>query len=359
MASRTLQLLAIGLLTIGAVGCRNIPLSPSGWFQPPPPVAFPTPPTVDDIVRVVNSNSAPVQQLSSDSAYLTVAGFPPLRANLDVERPKRFRLRASLIGPEVDVGSNDELFWVWIKQSPEPGILYARHDAFARSPLRQQLPIDPSMLTEALGLVQLDPLAQYEGPVAGPTGELEIRTRITTPQGELTRAYVIHPSYGWVLQQHVYDPRGQLLASARASRHRYDPNTGVALPQHVELSAPSADLVLTLSVAGYRINQPVGNPDLLWSLPQMEGYPLLDITDPRTFGSAPPSVGNGTTIPASAPSRPGPPTVNGAPSGVASPTPSNSFGSAPVGVGATPVYTPQPPPGANAPRYRGYSTPWR
>lgn len=328
-----------------APGCHLMRHGPTNWFQAPPPVAFTSAPTVDDIVRVVNSNTAPIQQLSADSATLSVAGYPPLRGNLHLERPKRFRLQASLLSPEVDLGSNDELFWVWINRSPDKAVLFARHEAFARSPVRQQMPLDPLWVTEALGLVQLDPLAQYEGPVARPTGELEIRTRVSTPQGELVRTYAVHASYGWVLEQRIQDSAGQILASARASRHRYDPNVGVALPQYVEMSIPPAELALSLSVGAYRFNQPVGNPDALWSPPQIEGYPLVDITDPR-FQPAP------AASPAANPAAPvGTGPARAAP--VVSPTGATN---SPNGF---PSYTPQPPPGANQPRYRGYTSPWR
>jgi len=342
--------IVVSCLLIGlSVGCRHLPTTPSQWFQPPPPTVFQGPPTIDDVVRVVNSNSAPIRQLSANTAYLTVKGFPPLRTDLHLDRPRRFRLEAKLLGPELDLGSNDEVFWIWIKQSPEPGILYARHDEFARSNIRQQMPLDPLWLTEALGIVELDPHAQYEGPQTRPGGELEIRSRVMTPQGELTRSYIVHATYGWVLQQHIHDARGQLLVSARASKHRYDPNHGVSLPQLIEMTVPPADLAFSLSVGGYQINQPVANPDVLWSLPQIAGYPLVNLMDPEGQPSVAPNS------PSSAPAITGPSDYAPTASETSS-TPDTTFSRPPA---ATPTYTPQPPPGAKLPRYRGYTLPWK
>lgn len=375
------------LLCCGS-GCRLMRSSgPSSWFQPAAPTAFNSPPTVDEIVRVVNSNTAPVRQLTATSAYLTVKGYPPLRADIHLERPKRFRLEAKLIGPELDVGSNDELFWVWIKQSPQPAVLYARHDAFARSSMRQQVPIEPLWLTEALGIVELDPHANYEGPVARPSGELEIRTRVPSPQGELTRTYTIHPTYGWVLQQQILDARGQLLASAKASKHRYDPTNGVSLPQLVEVTVPPGQLAFSLSVGGYVVNQAVANPDMKWNPPQMEGYPLVDLLDPRNqVGPPPATTPTNYVTPMQPAGRPGaspaPPSSTGVgfgpgfgaagaagnAAGYSAPgatstsdsslVPDTTF-SRPPAAGAAPTYTPQTPPGAQGPRYRGYSSPWK
>lgn len=105
--------LGCGLLLVVALssstGCHLMPNVKMPW-APQAPVVFTAPPTADDIVRAVNSNSAPVRQLATDSASVSAAGFPPLRADLAFERPRNFRMRASLLGPELDVGSNDDLF---------------------------------------------------------------------------------------------------------------------------------------------------------------------------------------------------------------------------------------------------------
>ena len=85
-----------------------------------PPEAFAAPPTLEQVVQAVNANSAPVRQLQAEGATLSVQGLPSLRANLVMERPRRFRLVGSLLGvtgPEIDLGSNDELLWMWVKRA--------------------------------------------------------------------------------------------------------------------------------------------------------------------------------------------------------------------------------------------------
>lgn len=300
------------LTVVSSAGCRFLPDYRMPW-APTAPVVFTAPPTADDIVRAVNSNSAPIRQLSSDSASVTAAGFPPLRADLAFERPRRFRMRASLIGPELDVGSNEELFWMWVKHSPEPGVFYAQHERFAKSPARQLLPLDPSLVVDSFGLLQLDPLAAYDAPRSLGNHKLEIRTRIPSPDGDMTRVMVVHDTYGWVLEQRIFDPRGQLIATAVASQHRHYPEVGVSLPHHLDLQLPAAQLNLSVSVRNFRINQLDGNPDQLWTLPQLEGYPLVDIADPRNLppvapastspprGVGPAAAPIGTGVPATQP----------------------------------------------------------
>jgi hypothetical protein len=303
-------LLACVLGVAASGGCRWWPGARMPW-SPPAPVVFTAPPTADDIVRAVNSNAAPIRQLSTDSASVTAAGFPPLRANLAFERPQRFRLRASLIGPELDVGSNEELFWMWVKHSPEPGVYYARHDQFANSPARQLFPLDPSLVVDSFGLLQLDPLAAYDAPRDLGDQKVEIRTRIPAPEGDLTRVIVVHDRHGWVLEQRLFDTSGRNIATALASEHRHYPEAGVSLPHRLEVRLPAAQLNFTINVRNFRVNQLDGNPSQLWTLPQMEGYPLVNIADPRNIpvsrvDNAPAPRGGPASPPAAAAPAPSP-----------------------------------------------------
>ncbi len=52
----------------------------------------------------------------------------------------------------LDVGSNSELFWFWVREAPTRAVLFSRHDQFAQSAAAQILPIEPTWLPEALGL---------------------------------------------------------------------------------------------------------------------------------------------------------------------------------------------------------------
>jgi hypothetical protein len=271
----------LALVALFAAGGASCP--PRRAAGPLAPVVFAAPPTLENAVAAVNASSASIRTLQADNASLSTAGLPAMRTNLVVERPRRFRMRAevtALTGPELDLGSNEDLFWMWVKRNRPPAVYYARHDQFQRSAARQMLPIEPEWLIEALGLVYLDPSQQHEGPIARPDGNLEIRSRIPTAGGEMGKVLVIDRQFAWVLEQHVYDTSGQLIASVRASRHRWYPNERVSLPGRIEIGVPAAQMSFQLDVGGYAINQLSGDPAQLWSVPQIEGYPLVDIADP-------------------------------------------------------------------------------
>jgi hypothetical protein len=189
-----------------------------------------------------------------------------------------------MTGPELDLGSNDEMYWMWVKHSEQPGVYWGRHEEFYQSSAREILPVPPDWLIEALGVVQLDPTGQHEGPFASRPGQLEVRSSIPTPAGNLTKVTVVDDARGWVLEQHVFDAARQPLASSLAAGFQFDPVTGASLPRLVEIRLPPARMHFRLETPRHQINQLAGDPAQLWTLPQFNGVPLVDLDNPGRMG---------------------------------------------------------------------------
>lgn len=253
------------------------------WFQrpsgPKPPM-LPQSPTLEELIDRVNRNSARIGAFYTNRAILSIEGFPSLRADIAYQYGRRFRLRAhNLIGStEVDLGSNDELFWVWIKRNQPPAVFFARHDQFANSPVQQSVPIDPQWLVEALGVVRFDPAVEHKGPVPSPGGRFEVRSFIHSPSGEMTKITVID-IHGWVLEQHLYNAQGKLLASAIASNHAFDPVSGISLPRNIEIRWPSSSRTLSITLNELHLNQLDDNSTALWEMPKIPTQ-YIDMTHP-------------------------------------------------------------------------------
>ena len=192
------------------------------------------------------------------------------------------------LDPEVDWlyrQADHELFWFWTQQLPgaqsaPKGVFYASHEDAKRLPMHQVLPIEPRWIIEALGVVSIDPAANNDGPYPRGADMIEIRTPVPTSQGDLTRSLVIHNRYGWVAEQKLIGPNGQVVAEAKASRHRYYPEHGVTLPEEVHIVlAPDQPQQMTLHifVGQYLINQLNGDPKLMFEMPQIEGYPSINL----------------------------------------------------------------------------------
>ena len=202
-------LLAILLATLaGQGGCAWL----HGMYAPrdPPPQVLQPGAGLEQVIAAVNRNNSQIQSLYSDSAMLSSPRTPTLHAHFAYQRPQFFRLRADGIigsGSEVDLGSNAEWFWFWVKRSEPPAIYYCRHEQFATSRARAMIPIEPSWLIEALGTLEIDPNGHHDGPYPDPNNRnrIWIRTLVDTPEGPNKKITFIDPVSAWVLEQQVYD----------------------------------------------------------------------------------------------------------------------------------------------------------
>ncbi|MBA4018983.1 MAG: hypothetical protein C0483_17580 [Pirellula sp.] len=247
-------------------------------------------PSLGDVIQVVNANSALIRSLYTTDATMSVPGAPSLRANLALERQKKLRLRAetAITGAEVDMGSNDELFWFWVRRNPPPTLYYCRHEKFATSAARQIVPVDPEWLLDALGLATFDPYQQHSNPTRTTNGNLEIRTTFTGPQGPMTKATIVDASRGFILEQHLFDARGTLVASAIAGRHWRDPGTGAIVPQQVKINWPATQFSLEFDVKQWQVNNIPADPVQLFTMPNYPGWAVVDLSDPNFQSPAAP-----------------------------------------------------------------------
>lgn len=263
-----------------------------------PPMISATASTAE-IVAAVNQNAARVQSYTAPNATFSMPGLPGLpllRGSVVLQRPRQFRLRAgtALAGEEVDLGSNDEVFWLWAKRNEPPALYFARHEQAGSIAAAQMLPVEPAWVVDALGLVELDPTAAYQGPFPRADGSLELRAAVVGPSGPVERVTVVEPTHAWVVEQHVYDAAGTLLASAVATSFRFHPQAQVSLPETVTLRVPAANLALTVNTGAVAINAPIANPHQQFEMPLREGYPQVDLgrSDGIPIGGSPGQVPN-------------------------------------------------------------------
>ncbi len=244
-------------------------------IYPPPPVVFDQTPTLDQVVSVVN-RTANVTQLSTNSAsveMLSMPSLPRLSANMSLERNRNLRLRASipiLLGMGLDMGSNDDSFWFEVPEGMSKTLYYAKHAEYQRSLDRAILPVDPTWIMDALGLVQIDPTSVVAGPTLLSDGKLQVRTSVPSSSGMYQRDLLIERSAGYVTDQYLYDPSGRLVAQSRASDHRYYSAQQCALPHRVDLNlvpAAGPPLTMRIDISDYTINQLLSGDPNLFTMP--------------------------------------------------------------------------------------------
>jgi hypothetical protein len=267
---------AMVLLTLWVAGGATCYRQTTKAHALPPPEVFNGMPSLDELAAVVNRTDA-ITQLSSNSVSVEVpsmSNVPRLSASLAIDRPRNFRMRASvplLLGSGIDLGSNNERFWFEVPEAMTQTLYYARHDQYQKQSVRSILPVDPSWFVDALGLVHLDASQVVEGPILRTDGRLEVRSMMPYPDGLYSRVCVIEPTAGYVTDQILYGPSGKLIAGASASNHRYYPEQKCALPHlvHVRLVPENGPpLELKMAIGTYAVNQLLSSDPQLFAMPQ-------------------------------------------------------------------------------------------
>jgi hypothetical protein len=289
-AVRCLLLLGMVFCTTGATCTRTI-RSPFAPWAPPAPEVLAAGSSLDQVIAAVNQNSAKITSFQTNNASITVPGMPAiplLKGNIAAQRPGRVRLQAStLMGPEVDLGANDELFWFWVKRNEPPALYFARHNQFCGSAAQKLMPIEPQWLLDALGFVEFRPTDRHEGPRPLGDGKIEVTSIIAGRCGTMTKRTVIDARLAWVLEQHLYDANGTLVASSIAKSHRYDNVAGVSIPQEIQIDVPASELSLSIDVGRVALNTLTDSPQL-WTMPTMSGTPQIDLgSTPQAGGVQP------------------------------------------------------------------------
>jgi hypothetical protein len=297
---RFVSVIAMGfvLFVSGGATCSRRP-APSAF--PPPPVVFSETPSLDEVLQVVN-RTANVTQLSTNSASVEVTsmqGLPRLGATMNLQRDRNFRLRASvpfLLGSGLDMGSNNETFWFEVPNTAISKTLYfANHDQYQQTLDRAILPVDPTWVMDSLGLVQIDPATVVAGPNLRQDGKLEIQSAMAMPAGTFQRVVFIQKDAGYVTDQFLYNPSGDLVAQSQATNHQYYSAQQVSLPHRVDISlAPAVGppLSMRIDIGDYTVNQLLSGDPSLFVMPTTATQ-TVDLASPQ---AAVPMLG-GTTGP--------------------------------------------------------------
>lgn len=198
-------------------------------------------------------------------------------------RERRFRMTGGvsrLLGSNFDVGSNDQLFWLTLRDGSTPHLFYANHDEFDAQVNRRILPISPLWLIEAMGVSELDPYKITQQPSTRADGMIEITTYVPSPIGNFTRTLVVDPKFGYTRQLNLRDPSGRLVANATQSNHEYYPSVEMSLPHRVLVQLiPVGDppLELDITIGKYLVNSLDPNNTAEFETPNTNGFEVVNL----------------------------------------------------------------------------------
>ena len=147
-----------GLLTLAFILNKAEPIPQIKEFTPPTEkVLEESAPPLPDLVVQINNRNRSIQSFSCES--MTIKTWERgikfrLKGELQYEKDRNFRMvLRSVFGDELDLGSNDDVFWYWSRRDKEPGLYWAKHEDYNKT--RLKTPFNPMFMRDTLGLNEL------------------------------------------------------------------------------------------------------------------------------------------------------------------------------------------------------------
>lgn len=258
------------LLPLSLTGCNLL----SGKGKAPPDTSLPKEmPSATSLVKYLNDNGGRINSVNVNTLeldYVGPGGPFGLRGKMLVEKPRNFRLGASVVGAkELDLGSNDQEFWFWLRRGeglkpgePSPQFFCSYKDLNEGKPRIMPLPFQPEWIMETLGLGPYGPAEKYTLDGSDKT-TIRMVEKATSPTGKPVKKVIVFnrrpvaPPQPQVMQYLLLDDAtGKEICSATILDVQVDKGTGAILPRRIELSYPEQKVKLTLRLDETAVNGP-------------------------------------------------------------------------------------------------------
>lgn len=183
-----------------------------------------------------------------------------IRGKIALQKPKHFRLElSSILGKELDVGSNDINFWYWSNRDKEQGLHYAPHTESLKTGLRT--PFNPKWLMNSIGANAIDTknatVDIYNGYYRVTHADKDINGR------DVIVCLLIDQQKKIVMGRYLYNQAQQLIASSETKEIQYV--DGYPAPKVLTMVWQEEHVYLNWYFSSPRLNKPI-NPDK-WLMP--------------------------------------------------------------------------------------------
>lgn len=279
-----------------SAGCEALKRKTKDPIDPPVNVGQQGTPSAANLVNYLNQQAdrLTVIETSDMSVVSHVQGrrMPGLTGFMVCEKPRNFRLTAEAFGADyVDIGSNNDQFWFWVKDGDAP-LYYCSYTDFDRG-VRLPLPFQPEWVVQALGMAKYNPNGNYRVEQKGNTFEL---IEETTLQGQPARKITVFnartvsdPQQPQVIAHIVQDARGKTICQASVKRMRvadYNTRQGagrIAYPSEIVLEWPEHQLSMTMKIGKATLNQPMSQQQSqnFFTLKNNDGRRRVDLAQLR------------------------------------------------------------------------------
>ena len=299
------RLFLVALALSPAVGCEWMKNQGIGQNRPGPNKTGELPQVApEQLVKYLNESADRLQSITNADVRVTARDhsipMPPLRGGLTASQPRNFRMKGgAMAAAEVDLGSNDEQFWVYAKIPANEMFVFASHSDFkdGKARIPGGIPFEPEWVMQAFGMAHFAPNAQPEVPSGLPSPT----NRYTVKTDERARTYTLSwpavtPNGVPVVKEIVFDgdaaagnkpqvkkhvvlsAKGKLIcfAEIKEAKTVQSGDTVVQYPTKVLLRWEEQKFEMELELSNAKINQPLSPTDAqkYFSRPTQYGQPI-------------------------------------------------------------------------------------
>lgn len=252
-------------------------------------------PTAAQLIGYMDNNAQRVTSLYCEDVDLTVSapGQPTgtVQAKVACQRGRRFRMVGDLLGKrQVDLGSNGQEFWYWLRASEEPKQFYCSYEALASGRLKYlpPFPFQPDWVLETLGMGNYGPPENYQ--VVPEGDKIKLVESARGPQGNPVKKVIVfqrRPARGApvITDYLLLDAGGKEICSAHIQEVQTDQGGG-SVPRRLELRWPDQKIRLTMRMTRQKINTPLN--EAIFARPRDPGITSVDLAtgQPDPTGTA-------------------------------------------------------------------------
>jgi len=263
----------------------------AGGGRPPHPgVEEQRPPTEADLVRYLNKEAKGLQSIDVSELFIDAAAqgrkAPGVHGWMVCDKPRNFRLRGKVLATEqIDLGSNNDRFWFWLKESPDQALVHCSYTDFEKG-VQLPFPFNPDWVIQALGMAEYgtdDPdLKRFHLEPMDKSDKTMKLVESTTLQGKPVRKVTVFnrwnaaPPTPQVIGHALIDEKGKVICQATIEQVReskvMNPETRrpVSYPRKIVLEWPADQLKMTLTLDSVEVNK---------SIPPQEAAKLFTLPD--------------------------------------------------------------------------------
>lgn len=218
------------------------------------------------LIRQINARNEKIHSLYVKEVSIKVKHRITVHATgeMAMERIKKFRLIVThrLTGKEMDVGSNDTIFWFWSKRMDPPDLHYAKHEDLGKAMLKRAL--NPSWMLESLNMGGIKTENIEIGKFKNFWAVFQPRTSATGEK--VTVVTLIEPTRPAIAGRYLYGADEKMIASAEIQE--YFEEGGIIIPKSLVIIWYDEGLVMEWTLIDPKINAQI--PENYWVMPTMK-----------------------------------------------------------------------------------------